>query len=531
MHPIRYADLVFQPDMLSATRNDGTLLRLTRQERALILQLTRQPNRLVTRPQLLAGLGDLAGDLGERNIDYLINRLRKRLGDDARTPRFIATQYGEGYLWVAEPVPVAPVSAFLLVGPVYGLRGDAAAEAIVNRLARHIQSALEGRVVQCLPHWRFEQGSEGEIVHSLEISLLPEEEQVHLALVLRDGRSNAPIAPFRLVLPATAESPELQTFAQSLVQSIWAHAALPDGKEAKPTDRPLHLRMHDAAMLITADTESWRYNAQRLAQAHAASPDDPTLCVLLALNRYAQLIQGPFSPDTPPLGDAEWRAIEDDIERLALGALPKVGSDPMLLLGIAKVLCFIERGHLNLAAELTERAFRAGTAFAPAFAMMAQIAALRGDIARALDLYDRAIELSEAGSQFHIYLLVLKGIALLAADHRAELAHLTTELYALDPRNRLKLGPFFLSPKARQIPPALKPLFASVSPEAGRRLLTFLHRTSARQFERPHHQKNVLNGLATHLVALYGPTVIPESLQIRFPKLGWGRAGAEQSGA
>ncbi len=222
-----------------------------------MLQLTRQPNRLVTRPQLLAGLGDLAGDLSERNIDYLINRLRKRLGDDARTPRFIATQYGEGYVWLAEPAVTKPVSAFLLVGPVYGLGQNGAAATMVNRLTKHIGSALgETRTVRCLPHWRFEPGAPVDIVHSLEISLLPEADRIHLALVLRDGRSNAPVAPFRLTLPVSPDSLDLDAFAQSLVQSIWAHAALPDGQPAKPTDRPLHLRLHDAAVLLTADVES-----------------------------------------------------------------------------------------------------------------------------------------------------------------------------------------------------------------------------------------------------------------------------------
>ncbi len=76
MQPVRYADLLFQPDMLSARRDDGTVLRLTRQERALLLRLVRQPHRLVTRAQLLDGLGDLAGDLNERNIDYATHRHR-----------------------------------------------------------------------------------------------------------------------------------------------------------------------------------------------------------------------------------------------------------------------------------------------------------------------------------------------------------------------------------------------------------------------------------------------------------------------
>lgn len=521
MQSIRYADLVFQPDMLSATRDDGTMLRLTRQERALILQLTRQPNRLVTRPALLEGLGDAGGDLGERNIDYLINRLRKRLGDDARTPRFIATQYGEGYVWVATPIVVEPVSAFLLIGPVYGLgSGNGPATAIVDQVAKHVGAALgQNHQVRCLPQWRFEQGAAGDIAHSLEISLLPEDRQMHMALVLRDGRTNTPIAPFRLTLPTPPDSRELEAFAQSLVQSIWAHAALPDGQPPKPGDRPLHLRMHDAAVLISADRESWRHNAQRLEEAHAANPDDPSLSVLLALNRYAQLMQAPLSVETPPLSDTEWQAVEDDIERLALGALPKAQGDPMLLLGIAKVLRFIDRGYLQLAGTLTVEAFQTSTAFAAAFAMKAQVLACQGDIDRAIDLYDRAIEVSEAGSEFHIYLLVLKGTALLAADRRSDAAQLTAELYAAAPLTRLKLGLFFLSPKARVVPPALQPVLAAVTLDTGQRLLMHLYRVSARQFEHRHHQKNVLHGLAVHLCDLHGSDVIPASLAHLFPKL------------
>ncbi|KCV54012.1 winged helix-turn-helix domain-containing protein [Bordetella bronchiseptica] len=512
---VRYADLVFQSDLRAATRDDGARLSLTRQERALILQLTERPHQLITRRQLLEGLGDLAGELSERNIDYLVNRLRKRLGDNARTPRFIATQYGEGYIWVADPIAVEPVSAFLLIGPVYGLGDSAHAAAVVKRLGGHIGQALHGsRKVLCLPQWRFEPETASHIAHSLEISLLPEDGQLHMALVLKDGRSNTPIRPFRLTVPLGAENAELAAFAQSLADAIWAHAALPGGEPSNPTDRPLLLRLHDAAVLVTGDIESWRHNAQRLRAAHADNPDDPALAVLLALNRYAELIQGPLSPDAPPLTDAQWRGIEDDIEQLALGALARARSEPMLLLGIAKVLCFIDRGYLKLAATLTDEAFEASTAFAAAFTMKALTLACQGEIDRAVDLYDRAIELAETGSQFHIYLLILKGSALLAADRRGEVAQMVAELSAFDPASRGWVGLIFLSPKSKRTPPAL----AMIPKEAGRRMLTYLHRTTARQFERRHHQKNVLHGLAIHLARVHGADVIPPPLREYFPK-------------
>tara|TARA_B100001540_G_scaffold149155_1_gene132264 strand:+ start:542 stop:1144 length:603 start_codon:yes stop_codon:yes gene_type:complete len=63
--------------------------------------------RLQSRDRLLDLLHDMASDSIDRNIDFHISRLRRKLGDSARNPRYIATQYGEGYVWVAEPGPGA----------------------------------------------------------------------------------------------------------------------------------------------------------------------------------------------------------------------------------------------------------------------------------------------------------------------------------------------------------------------------------------------------------------------------------------
>ena len=516
MQLIRYGDLVFQADFRHATRDDGSAFSLTRQERALILQLARQPRQIVSRGQLLEGLGDMAGDLNERNIDYLVNRLRKRLGDNAKEPRFIATQYGEGYIWIAPPIELGPTSAFLLIGPVYGLGQDADAKAVVSRLAHHIDIALPSdRKVVYMPQWRFGPDTAQEIAHSLEISLLPEDGCLHMALILKSGCSNTPIAPFRLTLSMTSGDGEFKSFAESLTHAIWAHAALHNSEASTPTDPPLLLRLHDAAMLLTGSIESWRHNAQQLQKAYDDNPDDPSVAVLLALNRYAQLIQKPLSPEEPPLTDEQWSKEEDHIEQLALEALSKARHEPQLLLGIAKVLCFIDRGYLKLAAELADEAFERSTAFAAAFSMKGQIAACRGDIDQALDLYDRAIELSEAGSQFHIYLLVVKAVALLAGDRRAEVAQVAAELSAIDPVSRGWIALVFISPKVQQIPTAL----SLVPMEAGRRMLTYIHRTAARQFEQRHHRRNVLHGLAVQLSRVHGSEVIPENLKEYFPKL------------
>lgn len=524
MQPIRYADLVFQPDMLSAQRDDGTMLRFTRQERALLLRLARQPDRLVTRLQLLNGLGDQAGDLNERNIDYLINRLRKRLGDSARAPRFIATQYGEGYVWIAAPVHAEKAAAFLLIGPVFGLADQTEPlQSTLNELGRRLGDLLGSECsVLCMPGWRFDPDRRiDDISYNLEISLLPEEGHIHIAAMLREGESFKPLAPFRLTLSETAESSaQLQGLAASVCQAIWSHAALPENAPATPEQPPLYLRLHDAGLLLTGGSISWRENAQRLEREHAQHPDDPALSVMLALNRYAQLLQAPVTPGEPPIDDERWQAIEDEMESLALDALPKAQGVPMLLFGIAKVLFFIDRDHLPLAQRLTDEAFKSSTAFATAFAMKGQIEASLGEIDRALTLYDRAIELAGQGSQFHIYLLILKSTALMAADQRGAVEQIATELYALDPAIRLKLGLFFVSPYARLVPPAIQSMLASLGPEQACALMRQLHRVSARQFRHAQHQKNVLRGPAVHLAERLGAAALPQELLKRFPGLG-----------
>lgn len=521
MQPVRYGDLLFQPDMLSARRDDGAELRLSRQERALLLRLVRQPGRLVTRAQLLAELGDLDGTTGERNIDYLVNRLRNRLGDSARNSRFIATQYGEGYVWLVEPVVSEPVSAFLLIGPVFGLDPQSRALAsALKRMISTVSAALGGqRKIVCLSDWKRGKATADAIDYNLEVSMYEDGERIHMALILREGTTGWSISSLRLTLDRPSDQQKLDTFAQKLAQAIWTHAALPNGDAPKPTDRPLHLRLHDAGALFTGDKlDSWRENGVRLAQAHLDYPDDPQIAVLLALNHYTRLLLEPFSAGGS-FDAVQWSATEDEIERLTLGALSRANGEAMILFGVAKLLRFIDRGYLQLAERLTEEAFQASTAFAAAFAMKGQIAASHGDIDRSLVLYDRAIELTEAETQFHRYLMFMKGVSLMAANKRNAVEHLATELYDSDPNARITIGALFLSPKARHVPAAIQPVIAAVPMGKARDLLSHFYRVSVRQFQNRRHQKNILHGAAIHLADRHGPDVIPSDLLKRFPGL------------
>lgn len=515
---VRYYDLVFASDMISAEHDDGRTIRFTRQERALLLRLVREPQTLVTRAQLLAALGGSETSLTERNVDYLINRLRSRLGDSARAARFIVTQYGEGYYWAAHPVSSDPLKGFLLIGPIFGLADlRASANGFPEHLRQEIGRALGGRrkIITC-PHYQAALDNGDRLDFTLELSAHADTEALHLALVLREGPTTQVIERFRRTwTPRTDKSSDqARALAGAITEAFWRHEANIAQSEANPTDRPAHLRIHDAAMMLTDDTRSWKENEKRLQAAYKANKADPRNAVLLALNHYNRLLQS--LGETPPLSSADWTALEDEIEALALRALPDAHDNPDLLLAIAKLLRFIDRGFLDLAARLTDEAFSQSTAFAASFSMKAQIAASRGEIDDAAALYDKAIELAEKNSQFHIYLLILKAVAMMAGDRRGAVEHLAVQLYDLVPQGQNQWGLFFASPKTKTLPATQEQAIAALPAGFGQHLTAYLYRISVRQFIRPIHQRNILKGIVTHLLRAHGPDAIAPQVRDKF---------------
>jgi DNA-binding response OmpR family regulator len=79
---------------------DTTPLVLTPVEFDLLASLARARGRVKTREALLDEIRDRNYDVFDRSIDVHISSLRKKLGDDAKEPRFIRTVRSAGYLMV-----------------------------------------------------------------------------------------------------------------------------------------------------------------------------------------------------------------------------------------------------------------------------------------------------------------------------------------------------------------------------------------------------------------------------------------------
>ncbi len=75
-------------------------LNLTPVEFDLLVSLTRAKGRVKSREGLIEEIRDRNYDVFDRSIDVHISALRKKLGDDPKTPRFIRTLRAAGYLFI-----------------------------------------------------------------------------------------------------------------------------------------------------------------------------------------------------------------------------------------------------------------------------------------------------------------------------------------------------------------------------------------------------------------------------------------------
>jgi DNA-binding response OmpR family regulator len=79
---------------------DDKLLEITTTEFKILSLLIKQPGKVFSRDALMDSLRGIEWDVYDRSVDVLISRLRQKLDDHPKHPRFIRTIHGTGYTFI-----------------------------------------------------------------------------------------------------------------------------------------------------------------------------------------------------------------------------------------------------------------------------------------------------------------------------------------------------------------------------------------------------------------------------------------------
>jgi len=100
--PIKtFGPLIINSDTYSAALN-GEKLDLTTAEFEILNFLSDNPSKVMDRDKILEGIRGIEWNTFNRSVDVLISRLRAKLGDDPKYPRFLRTIRGAGYMFYGD---------------------------------------------------------------------------------------------------------------------------------------------------------------------------------------------------------------------------------------------------------------------------------------------------------------------------------------------------------------------------------------------------------------------------------------------
>ncbi|WP_341988795.1 helix-turn-helix domain-containing protein [Azorhizobium sp. AG788] len=514
-----FGDVVLDDTCLFAHRS-GEQIRFTRSERALLLVLSRNPHRLMPRSQLLDAIAPTQADASDRNVDFLVNRLRAKLGDSAKSPRFIATQYGEGYVWIATKLPAvasrpdpAPVNVLLAIAPLVPRHDKRLAER-AGAITGQMRDLIAGRVSEgqsVIVLGREESTAPQGARYVLKVSFQDSGARLDCTAILREVPSGRIIRAFRLEFGGAslaALTPEVERAADGIIAALQRSLAEASEGLGTPTDQPLEIRLRTATTLLSASNPAWLEKGLQLRDARAQNPGSADIALQWCLHLFARLVlANPFTG----ISRGERDEIESEIEATVLDCLPLIETNPLLMLAAAKLLYFVDRGHLELAEDLADRAFARTADFAAALPVLGQLRQARSDFTAALAFFDRGIEMAGSDSEFQMHMRVLKCIAVLAAGDREALkaaAAFSYESPFCPPALSVMIAVLVTAP-GHPLPQAVTDVLRAAGPEGARNALTFTYMTSVRHLTSLQARANIMQGLVAHVTELHGTGVIP----------------------
>lgn len=515
-------DRMFSPDFRIAQIDDGEVT-FTAAESRLLYFLSSHPQQMLSRQQIMDAIYEDGAAKSDRSIDFLISRLRRKLGDVPRAPRFIETCYGGGYVWIGPRKQTEPklepdaTGALVIVGPIWGLglmgTDRAAGLAFAKALTRCLTAEIGEDVVL------FEAGPSAAHIPKtrfhVELTFFRETSGCECVVAAREVGSEQVLSLRRVpvVREATPFAANTRT-AEMLTPALLAERWKLEVDRGTATE-PLPVAMQNASLQDNDGHKSWAENDRILRQLHSERPQDPDLALILANHLHSGVVSN--GAKTFLTGTDASNAIDAEIEALVQQALAWCQTRPEKAMIAAKLLYYVNRSYKPLALELARKAHKQSTAIAASLALYGQLLAFSGDIDAALDLLRQAEDLTTPGSRFRHYVQVLLCQALLAGGNTAELEPVRAEIYRYHPLVRT-IYEFHFGDADRPTLKARGMILASSKVKA-QALLSWSHRIYGGLFEDPQHRINALRGPVSMCVRRHGLLVVPDEVRTSAPAL------------
>ncbi|WP_373897594.1 response regulator transcription factor [Haloimpatiens sp. FM7315] len=98
-HIFKYKDIAVDYNLMTL-KKCGKIIKLTATEFKLIELLTKNRNQVIPRKMILDKLWDVNGNFVDENaLSVNIRRLRQKIEDNSKEPKYIITVFGTGYTW------------------------------------------------------------------------------------------------------------------------------------------------------------------------------------------------------------------------------------------------------------------------------------------------------------------------------------------------------------------------------------------------------------------------------------------------
>ena len=512
--------LIFQPDFSAARLEDGTQVKFTRMEKRALSVLSASSGRVLSRNYLLDAISEQGSDKSERNVDFLINRIRAKLGDSARDPRFIETRYGEGYVWIHTQAATSHDwgDAFVVIGPLKGVAALGDREKNGRALASFLRADLgmqvpEGETVLIAQDSGAVPANRQRVRKiDVQISFFKDRGQVECVVSARRLSGGQTFLVRRFPVEAGPlgyhdMSAKARMLTRSIMASYWK-----DITQNAIDEIPLPIAMQQATEQ-PADRASWIVADRRLKSLRKEQPDDPALKMMWATHLHTKYVLSGYELFTN--GTDTCDVDEAEIEKSVLEALDYAQSKPELAVMAAKLLYFVDQSYRDLALDLAIQAHKSNTAIASSLAIVGQLYAFTGDMEAAENYLLQAEQLSTPKSDFHIYALTLLCQAYRAAGNQPRLTATLKRLYKMRPSTMLIYEPLFGDPASPSLRAKAVTLVLSRKRAIG--LLKFVTYLSARLFEVPEHRKNALLTPVSLVVRRFGSDVVPEETARHLP--------------